>query len=311
MTGALRVVARCQVADDVLAVTLADPHGDRLPPWTPGAHLDLLLPTGLVRQYSLCGDRWDGHHYRIAVLRVIDGRGGSAWIHDHLREGDVLPFGGPRNHFPMAPSTRYLFVAGGIGITPLLPMIDQAVRSERPWRLLYGGRRRTSMAFLDRLEALGGQVEVAAQDEVGVPDVAAWLGAPDPGATVYGCGPAGLLDATAAACAQWRPQALRTERFVAEVQDRAEDHPFTVVLRRSGTRLRIDPGTSVLDGLRDAGVAVLTSCRQGTCGTCEVAVLDGLPDHRDSVLDAVDREAGDSMMVCVSRARTDSLTLDL
>ncbi|TQM11547.1 PDR/VanB family oxidoreductase [Pseudonocardia kunmingensis] len=309
--SALRVVRREQVAEDVLALTLADPAGNRLAPWTPGSHLDLILPDGVVRQYSLCGDRWDGHRYRIAVLREPHSRGGSEWIHAELREGDVLAHGGPRNNFPMVPADRYAFIAGGIGITPLLPMIQQAVRTGREWRLLYGGRRRPSMAFLDELERLGGRVDVAPQDEVGLLDVAGWLGAPDPATRVYCCGPAGLLDAAAAACAGWPPYTLRTERFVAASQDRAVDQSFAVTLSRSGRRLEVRPGQSILDVLATAGIGILSSCRQGTCGTCEVAVVAGTPDHRDSVLTDADRAAGDCMLVCVSRARTDHISLDL
>ncbi|WP_214403522.1 PDR/VanB family oxidoreductase [Pseudonocardia lacus] len=308
----LRVTAKERVADDVVALTLADPTGDRLPDWTPGAHLDLVLPTGLTRQYSLCGDRFDPSRYRVGVLREPDGRGGSAYVHDELRVGDEVGVGGPRNHFPLVPSQRYLFLAGGIGITPLLPMVHQADLLGADWTLVYGGRRRGSMAFLGELAGYGDRVHVVPQDEQGLLDLPHWLGTPRPGTRVYCCGPGPLLDAVGAACASWPAHSLRTERFVAREQPApARSTPFDVRLARSGTTVTVAPDRSVLEVVREAGVDVLSSCRQGTCGTCGTDVLEGLPDHRDSILDDAEREAGDCMYICVSRARSDHLVLDL
>lgn len=157
-TVELTVTSKSAAADGVVAVTLAHPGRERLPDWTPGAHIDLVLPGGLTRQYSLCGDRWDPYSYRIGVLREPAGRGGSAYIHDELAVGTAVAIGGPRNNFALVPSPRYLFIAGGIGITPLLPMIEQAERLGADWRLLYGGRTRRSMAFTDELGRYGGKV---------------------------------------------------------------------------------------------------------------------------------------------------------
>lgn len=311
MLAALRVESREQVSADVVSLTLADPLGQRLPPWTPGSHIDLILPNGMSRQYSLCGNRWDTYRYRVAVLNEPDGRGGSRWIHENVREGDVLGFGGPRNHFPLDPADRYLFIAGGIGITPMIPMIEQAVRTERPWRLLYGGRSRQSMAFLDDLERFGEHVHIAPQDEFGHLDLDAALADVGPGTRVYCCGPAGLLEAVEAACRHMPPYTLHTERFTASAAESSQDRPFTLRLLRSGTDIDVPPGVSALDALADAGIGIVSSCRQGTCGTCEVTVVDGMPDHRDSVLSEVDRQAGDCMISCVSRARTERLILDL
>ncbi|OKI15941.1 ferredoxin [Nocardiopsis sp. TSRI0078] len=308
----LRVVGRTEVADGVVALTLARPDGGRLPDWTPGAHVDLVLPSGLTRQYSLCGDRWDARTYRVAVLREADGRGGSSYIHDHLREGDPVGLGGPRNNFPLAPAQEYHFVAGGIGITPLLPMIVQVDMLGVPWRLLYGGRTRASMAFLDELsKAHGDRVLAVPEDEHGRPDLERWLPEPSPGAKVYSCGPAGLLDAVRRVCADWPDGRVRTERFVAAETAGEGGRPFEVELRRSGTTLAVGTEQNLLQVLGEAGVHVLSSCRQGLCGTCETAVLDGVPDHRDSILDEADRAAGDCMFVCVSRARSQRLVLDL
>ncbi|WP_421958139.1 PDR/VanB family oxidoreductase [Prescottella agglutinans] len=311
MPATLRVESREQVSAEVVALTLADPRGQRLAPWTPGSHIDLILPNGMSRQYSLCGDRWDTYRYRIAVLNEANGRGGSRWIHENLREGDVLGFGGPRNQFPLVPADRYVFIAGGIGITPMIPMIEQAVRTERPWRLVYGGRSRQSMAFLDDLERFGDHVHCAPQDEVGLLDLDVALADVEPGTKVYCCGPTGLLEAVEAACRHLPPYTLHTERFTASAAESSQDRPFTLRLLRSGTDIDVPPGVTALDALADAGIGILSSCRQGTCGTCEVTVVDGVPDHRDSVLSEVDRQAGDCMISCVSRAQTERLVLDL
>jgi ferredoxin-NADP reductase len=308
----LQVVDKSTVAEDVVALTLADPDGRRLPDWTPGAHIDLVLPTGDTRQYSLSGDRFDPRHYRIGVLREPGGRGGSAYVHDTLQAGDTVGVGGPRNNFFLVPSERYLFVAGGIGITPLLPMVAQAELLGAEWRLLYGGRRRASMAFLDELARYGDHVQVMPQDETGLLDLPAFLGEPDPSVRVYCCGPGPLLDAMGLACVDWPPYALRTERFVAEQQSApVRSAPFAVELARTGTTVTVPPGTSVLEAVGSAGVDVLSSCRQGTCGTCETTVLEGVPDHRDSILDDAERAANDCMFICVSRAASDRLVLDL
>lgn len=308
----LQVVAKTAEADGVVSLTLARPDGRRLPDWTPGAHVDLVLPTGITRQYSLCGDRWDAHTFRVAVLREPDGRGGSAFVHEVLAPGDVVEVGGPRNNFPLVPSESYLFVAGGIGITPLLPMIHQADLLEADWRLLYGGRTRRSMAFLDELSAHGDRVQAVPQDEHGLLDLAGFLGEPRPGVKVYCCGPAPLLAAIERACAAWPPHTLHLERFVAQERGApALPGPFAVELARSGVVVDVRPGVSVLDAVRAAGVDVLSSCRQGTCGTCETTVLAGRPDHRDSILADHERAAGDCMFPCVSRSCDDRLVLDL
>ncbi|MEU6142696.1 PDR/VanB family oxidoreductase [Streptomyces sp. NPDC047081] len=309
----LTVAAKQPVAEGVVALTLTHPDGTRLPDWTPGSHIDLVLPTGTTRQYSLCGDRWDAHTYRIAVLREPEGRGGSAYIHDELRPGDRVGISAPRNHFPLAPSEKYLFIAGGIGITPLLPMIHQAELLGLDWQLLYGGRTRASMAFREQLtQSYGDRVHVVPQDESGLLDLDAWLGTPRPGTKVYCCGPAPLLAAVESACAAWPPYSLRVERFTAALQaPPVRDLPFEVELRRTGRTVTVTPEVSVLEAVRRAGADVLSSCEQGTCGTCLTPVLEGRPDHRDSVLADHERAANDCMFLCVSRSRDDRLVLDL
>ncbi|MBB3664092.1 ferredoxin-NADP reductase [Prauserella sediminis] len=311
--GTARVTEIRREADGVMGLVLTDPVGDRLPDWAPGAHIDLVLPDGTTRQYSLCGDRWDAHSYRVAVLREPSSRGGSAFVHDSLREGDLVGIGGPRNNFALVPAARYLFVAGGIGITPLLPMIAQAELLGADWNLLYGGRTRTSMAFLDELGRYGERVRVEPQDESGLLDLPAFLGEPREDTRIYACGPAPLLDALATAAACWPSSSVRTERFVArDRSDGGSDTSFELTLARSGRTIVVGRSETVLEAVAAAGVDVLSSCRQGTCGTCETTVLVGRPDHRDSILDDDDRQAGDCMFPCVSRAVPgDRLVLDL
>src|SRR5688572_29312803 len=308
----LRVTAKQVQSDGVLTLELAAPSEGRLRDWTPGSHIDLVLPNGLTRQYSLCGDRFDAFRYRVGVLREPAGRGGSAFVHDELAVGDVVGVAGPRNNFPLVPSESYLFVAGGIGITPLLPMIAQADLLGADWRLLYGGRRRASMAFLDELEPYGDRVQVMPQDEHGLLDLTGFLGEPRPGLRIYSCGPAPLLAATEATCAGWPPHTLRTERFVADKTGAAvRTTPFEVELARTGATVTVTPDMTILDALGQVGVEVLTSCRRGVCGTCETTVLAGRPDHRDALLDDDERDANDCMYVCVSRSRDARLVLDL
>lgn len=312
-TVTLTVRSKETVAEGVVSLTLTRPDGGRLPDWTPGSHIDLVLPEGTTRQYSLCGDRWDACSYRIAVLREPDGRGGSAYVHDRLAPGDTVGMGGPRNHFHQVPAERYLFIAGGIGITPLLPMIQQASMTGADWTLLYGGRTRASMAFRQELQAAhGDRVHIIPQDEHGLLDLDTWLGTPQPGTKVYCCGPAHLLDAVERSCTTWPEHALRTERFTAAPQAAsAREGSFEVHLARSGKTVTVTPDLSVLDAVREAGAEVLSSCEQGACGTCLTDVLEGTPDHRDSVLADHERAASDCMLLCVSRSCGERLVLDL
>ena len=308
----LRVTGKQVMADGVVTLELTSPSGGRLRDWTPGSHIDLVLPNGLTRQYSLCGDRWDPSTYRVGVLLEPESRGGSTYVHEQLQVGDLVGVGGPRNNFPLVPSQQYLFVAGGIGITPILPMLVQSELLGADWRLLYGGRRRGSMAFLDDLARYGDRVLVRPEDEYGLLDLPGFLGAPRAGVRVYSCGPAPLLAAMQRVCADWPPYSLRVERFVADDAGApARTAPFEVELARTGTTVTVTPDITVLEALNRVGVEVLSSCRQGTCGTCETTVLEGTPDHRDSILDDAERAAGDCMFICVSRSASDRLVLDL
>ncbi|MEV0016935.1 PDR/VanB family oxidoreductase [Streptomyces tendae] len=305
------VVARRETAaDGVLVLTLRHPLDERLPAWEPGAHVDVVLGPGLERQYSLCGDPADRAEWRIAVLREKGGRGGSAYVHGELRAGDEVRVRGPRNNFRLEPAPRYRFVAGGIGITPLLPMLAAAEEAGAEWTLLYGGRTRAGMAFTQELARYGDRVTFVPEDESGLLDLASVLDDLSPDTLVYCCGPGPLLDAVEARCPAG---SLRVERF--RPKETGGDAPgeaeFDVVLARSGRTVVVPPGVSVLDAVRGAGVEVLYSCTEGTCGTCETEVVEGDPEHRDSVLTEEERAAGETMLICVSRCRGRRLVLDL
>ncbi|RZB16057.1 oxidoreductase [Streptomyces sp. F001] len=301
------------VAESVVLLTLRDPEGRPLPEWEPGAHIDLMLNTELVRQYSLCGDPGDRSRLQVAVLREPESRGGSSYVHDVLAEGESARIRGPRNNFPLEKAKRYLFIAGGIGITPMLPMIAAVHARGADWSLVYGGRTRESMAFREELQrAYGERVSLRPQDEYGLLDLPSLLGKPQRRTAVYACGPEPLLAAVEAGCQKWPSGALHVERFAPKEDLTAGPHSsFEVELAQSGKTLLVSEDMSILEAVADAGVSVMTSCEEGICGTCETKVLSGAIDHRDSVLDDQERAAGDTMMICVSRARGDRLVLDL
>ncbi|MBW4700580.1 oxidoreductase [Micromonospora sp. RL09-050-HVF-A] len=307
----LTVVARERVAAEVVEIGLARPDGGDLPRWTPGAHVDLALGPELVRQYSLCGDPADRSVLRIAVQREPDGRGGSRLAHARLTVGGTVRVHGPRNTFPLVAARRYLFVAGGIGITPIRPMVDAADAAGADWRLAYGGRSRATMAFATTLrERYGDRVCLCPQDETGLLDLTGLLGRTGDG-LVYCCGPESLVRAVEEHCADWLPGRLHVERFTPRGDADGPETAIEVELALSGRTVRVPPGVPILRAVEEAGVPVLSSCREGTCGTCETPVLAGVPEHRDSLLTAQERAAGDTMMICVSRARTPRLVLEL
>ncbi|MGW6820195.1 PDR/VanB family oxidoreductase [Streptomyces sp. NPDC055005] len=297
------IVARTEPADGVLRLTL---ESAELPAWTPGAHVDVTLPSGLVRQYSLCGDPADRGRYTIAIRLVEDGRGGSREAHAQLVEGAELELRPPRNRFPLAPAPSYVFVAGGIGITPILPMLRAAEAAGADWTLLYGGRSRATMPFLTELAAYGGRVTVLAQDESGLPDLGP-VAAAAPGTLVYCCGPEPLMEAVRAAAPAAVP--VHLERFAPTAATGGAAHPFTVELSRSGRTVEVAANETTLAAVRRELPNTPYSCEQGFCGTCRHRVLAGEIDHRDELL--TDGEREDSMLLCVSRAASDRLVLDL
>ncbi|MFR9804094.1 PDR/VanB family oxidoreductase [Pseudonocardia sp. RS010] len=302
-----------QLATGVRGIVLRSPSGAALPAWSPGAHVDLHLPGGLVRQYSLCGDPSDRSVWAIGVLREPESRGGSEFLHAGLEVGATLGVRGPRNHFALVPSPQVLFVAGGIGITPMLPMIAEADAAGREWSLLYGGRSLETMAFLDRLARYGERVLVRPEDRHGLLDLDAHLGEPRPDTVIYCCGPEKLLVAVEERCAAWPAGTLHVERFHprAGVLDGGPSTEFDVVLDQTGQTVRVGADEAIVDALSRIGVDVPTSCREGTCGTCETSVVGGVPDHRDSFLTEAEKADNQTMMICCSRAFSASLTLDL
>ena len=304
------------VADHVLAMELTGIDGALLPGWEPGAHVDLVLGNGLVRQYSLCGDPADRSTWRLAVLEEQAGRGGSRYVHRVLRPGDVVQVRGPRNHFPLVPAPHYLFLAGGIGITPILPMVAEAERTGASYRLAYGGRARRSMAFLDELARYGDRVEVVPQDELGLLDVVGLLGGCPPGTAVYCCGPEPLIAAVERTGEGMPAGSLHRERFAAppadpDAEPASPGMAFEVELSSSGEVITVSPEQTVLEALEEAGVPIMSSCREGICGTCETGVVSGTPDHRDVLLSDEEKTAGATMLVCVSRSCSPRLVLDL
>ncbi|MCY0955166.1 2Fe-2S iron-sulfur cluster-binding protein [Streptomyces sp. H27-S2] len=299
-------------AEEVVAVELAATDGLPLPAWEPGAHVELVLPSGKIRPYSLCGDPADRKTYRVGVLHVPNGRGGSAEVHE-LTAGQRIGVRGPRNRFPLVLADHYLFVAGGIGITPVLPMIRAAEAAGREWRLVYGGRSRATMAFADELLALGGErVHLVPQDTDGLPDLAAALTGTSRGAAVYACGPQPMLDTLQRVAAEDFPDRhLHVERFQPASTIPEDAVEFQVELRRSGRVLPVPADRSLLDAIRTAVPGAASYCGEGYCGTCELRVLDGTPDHRDTVLPTRERNRRDVIYPCVSRSTTPVLAVDL
>ena len=307
----LRVRSRRELAPRIAEFVLEDPLGYRLPPWTPGAHIDLRLESG-ERQFSLCGDPQDASGYRIAVLGEPEGRGGSAWIHEHLQPGDLVLGAAPLNHFELEPAGGYHLIAAGIGITPVLPMAVQLEAHGARWHLTYLGRDRSSMAYLDELEAYGDKVLLRSTAETGRPSAQEVLGELVPGEAIYACGPESLLaDLEAALTTSGRT--LHLERFAPK--DRAlleeDGEAFEVELARSGEVLTVPSGLSILEVVEASGLRPDYSCREGTCGTCETRILAGHADHRDSILSPEEQAEDEVMMICVSRSKSPRLVLDL
>ncbi|MFE3069834.1 PDR/VanB family oxidoreductase [Streptomyces sp. NPDC059247] len=302
----VRVARRTEPAEGVVELRL---EGTGLPAWRPGAHIDLVLPSGLVRPYSLCGDPADTAAYTVATRLIEEergGRGGSREVHERLHEGVEIEIRGPRNRFPLTGAPAYVFVAGGIGITPVLPMVRAAEAAGADWRLVYCGRDRASMPYLAELAKLGGaeRSTVVAEDESGRPDLG-FLAEVPAGTLVYCCGPEGLMDAVTAALPEGR--APRLERFSAAAP--AGGAPFEVELRRSGRVLEVAADQSLLSAVHAELPGLMYSCRQGFCGTCRQRVLEGEIDHRDDLL--TDAERADQMLICVSRCAGRRLVLDL
>jgi len=311
-----RVCAKTAAARDICVLELESAGEVPLPPYEPGAHIDVHA-MGYVRQYSLCGDPTRPGRYRIAVLRSRQSRGGSAAIHDHVAPGQALTIGAPRNHFPLAADAPFsLLLAGGIGITPLFGMAMQLAAASRPFALHYCARSPAHAAFREELARLGRAASLRFHYDDGGPaqrlDLPAVLRQAPAGAHLYVCGPQGFMDHVleGAGRAGWPPRQLHSERFSATPES-APGGAFEIVAARSGARILVAPGESAVQALDRAGIAVPVSCGQGICGTCLTAVLAGTPDHRDMFLTPEERARNDCFLPCCSRASSLGLTLDL
>ncbi|KZS65231.1 PDR/VanB family oxidoreductase [Mycobacterium pseudokansasii] len=305
-TTAAVVTKRELVAPDVIALTLTDSDGGLLPSWTPGAHIDVRLPSGRRRQYSLCGPPGRRIDYRIAVRRVADGGGGSIEMHEAFAEGDTLMFDGPRNAFYLVTDERpVLFVIGGIGVTPILPMIRLAHQHGIDWRAIYAGRSRAYMPLLDEVAAVApDRVTVWADDERGrFPTAEDLLAGAGPTTAVYVCGPTGMLESVRVARGRYAHAPLHYERFGPPPV--VDGVPFQLELARSRRVLDVPANRSALGVMLDRDPATAYSCQQGFCGTCKVKVLAGAVDRRGRAA-----EGEDDMLVCVSRAKSDRVVID-
>ena len=302
------------VARDVLLVELKA-AGASLPGATPGAHIDVHLPNGLTRQYSLTNAQGQASMscYQIAISRDAQSRGGSSWVHDKLRVGTSLNISEPRNLFELDPAHRkVLFIGAGIGITPIYAMTLASARNGIDWQLVACARSASRMAFAEELHALDAQrVRFHYDLEQGGPlDLPALL-ASEPWDAVYACGPAGLLDAIEAHTRDWPAGSVRMERFKAAAQDTSTNTAFELVLAKSGQTIEVSAAESPLEALERCGIDHPYACREGLCGTCEVSLIEGQAEHRDNVLDAQDKALGQRFIPCVSRCGGGRLVIDL
>lgn len=300
------------VADGVIEVSLRDPSGVDLPPWKPGAHIEVRLPSGLSRQYSLCGDPSDRSRYVIAVLREEQGRGGSRELHEYAETGAVFDVRPPKNDFPLVDAASFLFIGGGIGITPLIPMFAEARRRGARALLVYGGRSETSMAYRETLAAHGDEVDVWIETDRGHPELERILAGAPQGTEVYTCGPGAMIDAVATEHSRHAHLAgLHFERFAASGPIDTTGGEFEVELRRSGVTFTVPEAGAILEKVQSVLPDHPFSCEEGYCGECATRVIEGEADHRDDYLTEDERQRGDMMMICVSRCKGKRLVLDL
>jgi ferredoxin-NADP reductase len=293
---------------DISSIELVHPAGEALPEWEPGAHLDVQLVTRHQRQYSLCGDPADRYSYRIAVLREEFSRGASMYIHTYLREGRTVWARSPRNLFPVLPADEYLLLAAGIGITPILPMARELDRRGAAWTMNYAVRDVARLPFRSELEALGDRVTINSPDRAGRLDLEQFLAEPRPGVSVYSCGPTRFIDAVESAMRAWPRESLHLERFEPKPIVARPNEPFTVRAARSNIDVEVPAEWTMLQALDAAGIAPPGSCLRGVCGSCAVRVLDGIPEHRDSL---TSDEGSTTMYPCVSRSLTSEIIVYL
>lgn len=313
----VRVASKRMVAEGIALFDLVSVAGEQLPPFTAGSHIDVQVPNGLVRQYSLCNDPRDSHHYSIAVQKEPNSRGGSTGMHDLLHEGHDLNISVPRNHFPLMRSAKKsLLLAGGIGITPLLSMAIELSNSEASFELHCCSRNRKRAAFVDQLQSkFGQQVKFHFDDgdEGQKLDLNSLLSNPSPEVHLYTCGPKGFMDAVldTARSSGWNDQNLHYEFFSAPQTSFDTEDVFEVVVASSGRVIPVTKDQTILAALTGHGIDLPFSCEQGVCGTCLTNVLEGIPDHRDMYLTPEEQSANDKMLVCCSRAKSPRLVLEI
>ncbi len=313
----VRVVKKQAEAEGIASFELARVDGAALPPFSAGSHIDVHLPGGLTRQYSLCNASHESHRYRIAVLRDPASRGGSVAMHDSVHQGDVITISTPRNHFALHPAQRTVLLAGGIGVTPLLCMADRLARTGADFALHYCTRSAERTAFAAEIAASAMAPRVHFHFDAGPAeqklDIAAVLAAPGPDKRLYVCGPAGFIDhvVNSAKALGWAQDHIHLEYFGAPAQDTSGDQGFDVRIASTGKVYAIAPDVSVVEALRKEGIDILTSCEQGVCGTCLTRVRSGQPDHRDHYLTPEEQAANDQFLPCCSRARSARLVLEL
>jgi vanillate O-demethylase ferredoxin subunit len=313
MTLRLRVKSATWEAPIITSYDLRPMEGGELPAFTAGAHIDLTLPNGLIRSYSLVNPQTERHRYVIAVQKDRASRGGSKWVHENYRPGDILTINGPRNNFPLNEAAeKSILIAGGIGVTPIVSMTERLAALGRDWELVYCARTRADTAFAENLQKFGPQVRFNFDGEPGgkMLDIAAVVRAAPANAHFYCCGPLPMLSAFEAATADLPRERVHVEYFTAK-EPPAVGGGFKVVLAKSGKEFIVAPGKTILDTLLDAGLDIPYSCMEGVCGTCETKVLEGTPDHRDLILTEDEHAAGKSMMICCSGSKSEKLVLDL
>ena len=317
-TLSVRVARKALEAADICTFELVDVNGGPLPAFSAGSHVDVQLPGGLSRQYSLCNDPKETHRYLIGVLRDPASRGGSQAMHEQVQEGQLLQISAPKNHFGLAhDAKRSLLLAGGIGVTPILCMAERLAITGADFEMHYSTRSRERTAFYERIasSAYAPQVQFHFDDGAIAQklDLAALLAAPQAGVHLYVCGPKGFMDAvlSAARAQGWPESQLHYEFFAAEVAKSESDASFEIKLASSGRIVTVPKDMTVIKALAAAGVEVMMSCEQGVCGTCLTRVLEGVPDHKDSYLTPEEQAANDQFLPCCSRSKTPLLVLDL
>lgn len=308
----LRLTAIRYEAKDTHSFEFRHPDGAALPPVAPGAHIDVHLGNGMMRQYSLTTVQGDGKAYIVGIKRDRASRGGSIWIHDNLKVGQIVKIGGPRNNFPLDESAAHtVLVAGGIGVTPIRCMAQQLINSGKSWSMFYSCRDRSEATFLDELSA---RKEVTlhfdAEANGKFLDMKAIVAGAPADTHFYCCGPLPMLGAFEDATKDLPREQVHVEYFTAK-ESAATEGGYTVVLKKSGQEIQVPAGKTILQVLRDAGVNVMYSCEEGVCGACETVVVSGTPDHRDNILTDAERTASKTMMICCSGAKSERLVLDM